>query len=632
MNAPISIISGNPVLDRLSDRLTGEGVCSRIDACFGLLMIRLSGGEDQNLFLASVLVSRATREGNICLELSRFAGQKILEKDPSGSAVTCPDLSEWTSSLGRSRVVGNGCLPSPMVLDSKYRLYLRKFWEYEKSLADAILKRAGKKESRFDGFRISKLLGILFPEIHEPHIDLQPLAALIPLLSPFCVITGGPGTGKTHSAAKILGFLAELSYPVPLRVFLTAPTGKASVRLKDSIQQRVKHLPISDSAKSMIPDEAFTLHRLLGGAPGKSRFRFNPEHLLEADIVIVDEASMVDLPLMSKLFSALPENSRVILLGDRNQLASVDAGSVFGDICSGKKTFGFSGYTARYLERLIGVNAGEISIDETYGRTIGDDIIELKKTYRFSETSPIALLSRKINEGNSDEVMEILKTNRSEVLEWVSSVESSDRILTEAIVGGYTNCFRAKTPEEGVKLVERFKVLCAVNRGPRGVTSINQKAEWIFKRKDLIRKESIDDPRVYQGKPILITRNRQDLEISNGDMGVLWNTPSRRSSEEWSVCLPGLGDETRRIPLYRLPIYESAFAITVHKSQGSEFEEVLIVLPDEDIPLLTRELLYTAVTRGRQRVKILGNETVIRAMVSRQIQRNSGLRDLLWPE
>jgi exodeoxyribonuclease V alpha subunit len=228
--------------------------------------------------------------------------------------------------------------------------------------------------------------------------------------------------------------------------------------------------------------------------------------------------------------------------------------------------------------------------------------------------------------------MELLCSGKYDDLEWISDTSAGkwNRLLNDAIVSGYWTCFTAQDPSEAMKGLDRFKILCAVNKGSQGVVSINHETERILKRRNLIRRNGSRYPQNYRGKPILITRNQHDLELYNGDLGIVWTASHKDAEDHLYAFFPGPEESPKRFPLYRLPAHETAYAMTVHKSQGSEFEEVLLVLPQPDIPLLTRELLYTAITRAKKKVTLWGSEAVIRSAISRRIERTSGLRDALW--
>lgn len=619
-----------PYIERIRD----GSFFSRLDIRFADLMVRISKEADFHLFLAAALVSRARAEGNVCLDLAAWAGQALPEEGEGRMKIRLPSLDAWTESLSRSPVIGNGESAHPLVMDAHHRLYLRQLWEYEKKLADSIHTRVDFPAPEIDDQRIKTALKTLFKNRFEPIPDWQEVASLTAVLNRFCVISGGPGTGKTYTAARILALIAQLSGMERLRIFLAAPTGKAAAKLKESIRNAKDTLPIGDPVKEMIPEEAFTIHRLLGSIPGKHRFRFNAENQLPADLVIVDEASMVDLPLMSKLLTALPMDARLVFIGDQNQLASVESGFVLGDICGRNRKIGYSKSVAGRIETLLELRTGSIPVQDGKEVRLGDGIVELKRNYRFSENKGIIQLSRHVNHGDADDAMELLYSENYADLEWISdtSAEKWNHLLNDSIVSGYGTCFTAQDPSEAIKRLDRFKILCAVNKGPQGVVSINHETERILKRRNLIRKNGSRYSQNYRGKPILITLNQHDLELYNGDLGIVWTASRKDAEDHLYAFFPGPEESPKRFPLYRLPAHETAYAMTVHKSQGSEFEEVLLVLPQSDIPLLTRELLYTAITRAKKKVILWGNEAVIRSAICRRIERTSGLLDALWKE
>ena len=308
---------------------------SDIDRHFARLMERLAGGQNPSLALAAALVSRGRGEGNICLRLESVAGTEFPENAPASSPrIVLTELDEWLAVLRSTPVVGGPGDFKPLVLDAHARLYLHRYWEYESQLAAAIRQRAGDEIAVADAPRAEESLCRLFPSVPDSaEPDWQRTAALTALTRKLCVISGGPGTGKTRTVGTLLALLLEQALPHPLRIALAAPTGKAAARLQESIQQLRAVLPCAESIKAQLPQNTFTLHRLLGGTPDSASFKYNAANPLPFDVVVVDEASMVDLALMSKLFAAVPPAARIILLGDKDQLASVEAGAVLGDIC-----------------------------------------------------------------------------------------------------------------------------------------------------------------------------------------------------------------------------------------------------------------------------------------------------------
>jgi exodeoxyribonuclease V alpha subunit len=508
---------------------------SALDRQFGAFVERLHGSPARALREAAMLVSRRRAEGHIC--------------------IPCEELPA-------SRTVGSGEEFTPLVLHEG-RLYLRRYWEYEQQLAHAILQRAGGK-----------------PPKRKPR-DQQELAALTAVTRNFTVITGGPGTGKTHTVRAILQLLREQPGGAELKIALAAPTGKAAARLSDALRE------FSSGT------EATTIHRLLGAIPDSPYFRHNVERPLTADVVIVDEASMVDLALMAKLVQAVPLTSRLILLGDRDQLASVEAGNVLADICA----------------------AAEDAASPLHGA-----VLQLEKNYRFSATGSIYKLSSAINAGDTEAAAAALQG----AWQKLPAADALGPALRERVITGFRPYLEAAAdPAAALAELQRFRILCAVRQGPSGVENLNSLAGEALAGAGLLTPRSS----WYAGQPIIITRNDHHLQLFNGDSGII--LPDAEAGGELRAFFLSAEGKLRRFLPSRLPLHETAFALTVHKSQGSEFDHLLLVLPEKDAPLLTRELLYTGITRARSRVELWCNEEVFRVAVQRRTERTSGLRDAL---
>jgi exodeoxyribonuclease V alpha subunit len=434
--------------------------------------------------------------------------------------------------------------------------------------------------------------------------------------------------------ARILAFLLE-QHSDPdreLKVFLAAPTGKAASRLTESIANSLETLPCKESTKNAIPGDGLTIHRLLKSRGHSSQFVYNSENKLPADVVVVDEASMVDLPLMSKLIQALLPATRLILLGDTDQLASVEAGSVLGDICGEKRFNRFSSDFINHIKPVAPAIAMEKTEDSPGERPISTGLhdcrVHLTKNYRFEETSGIPRLSRLVNQGNADAVMDVLKEGTHKDLNWLP-LKIGDRllpILEKRIIQYFGDLASIKDPEKALDRMNNFKILCALNHGPHGVNGINQLAIEVLSRNTGLG-QGTGTSIWYHGRPVIIRKNDYQLELFNGDMGIVLENPDKENA--LSVFFKYNNREIRTIMPYRLPEHDTAYAMTIHKSQGSEFDDVLMVLPENDVPVLTRELVYTGITRARQNLSILSPESAIRLAVSRQIQRTSGLRDRL---
>jgi len=451
------------------------------------------------------------------------------------------------------------------------------------------------------------------------------VAAFVSVTKCFCVISGGPGTGKSTVIAKILALILEQAGDRKMRIALAAPTGKAAARLQEAIQKGKEMLPAEDHFKEAIITEASTIHRLLGTVAGSPYFRHNAENPLPVEVVVIDEASMVDLALLSKLVQAVPADARLILLGDRDQLASVEAGAVIGDICNTGHVHGFSGEFCKKIEEITG---GRIDTIPESGSEpdIRDCVVQLEKSYRFGKDSGIGALSRAVNRGDGDTAMSLLKNGEYDDIKWkvLPPPNVLERALRETVIECYKPYLKAEDPLKIFHLFERFRVLCALRKGPFGVSALNLLVEQVLKKEKLID----PDRPWYQGRPLLITRNDYNLELFNGDIGIILPDPA--SNNDLRAFFMSANGLLRKFLPVRLPEHETVYAMTVHKSQGSEFDSVHLLLPDRDTPVLTRELIYTGITRARKGVEVWGTDRVFLKGVGRRTLRASGLRDALW--
>jgi len=582
---------------------------SEIDIHFAKLMTRFSGQDIPELFLAAALVSRATAEGHICLDLSSEWG----------------DDSAWRKSLCSTKVVGRPGDYKPLILDDQSRLYLYRYWQYEKALADDINKRAATPIKDIDVPLFKNGLSRFFPQSQDEEIDWQKVSAFVSVMKRFCVISGGPGTGKSTVIAKILALILEQGKANKIRIALAAPTGKAAARLQEAIKDGKEMLPIEDHIREAIIAEASTIHRLLGTIPGSPYFRHNAKNPLPVHTVIIDEASMVDLAVMSKLVQAIPSNARLILLGDKDQLASVEAGSVLGDICDTGRIHGFS---QKFYDRLRQITGDRIAINSnsSNGPEIQDCVVQLNRSYRFGIDSGIGTVSQAINKGDGSLALSLLKSNNYDDVRWKTLPRPSalHKSLRDTVIQGYKSYLEISDPMEIFRLFERFRLICVLREGPYGVSALNFLVEQILREENLITIEK----RWYRGRPVLITRNDYSLGLYNGDIGIILPDPAANNDLRAFFLSPD-GSLRRFLPI-RLPVHETAYAMTVHKSQGSEFDETLLLLPDRYIPIMTRELIYTGITRARKSVEVWGIESVFLEAISQRIERASGLRDALW--
>ena len=540
-----------------------SGQLAEIDVHFADFVDRLGGHLVPDLALAAALVSRAAAAGHVCLDLKALDRVELLEAREGRPAVNCPAAEDWMTRLRASPVVGCPGDQRPLILDPFGRLYLYRYWSYEQELIDAINRRTGGDplpEGR-DPAALRKTFERLFPDDGlSDGIDWQKIAALAVLLKRFCVITGGPGTGKTHTVAKILALLIEQGDGAPIDIMLAAPTGKAAAKLGESLKSARGSLNCSPAVRDRLPIEARTIHRMLQPVIGTSDFRYNAANRLPADVVIVDEASMVDLALLSKLVAALADRARLVLIGDKDQLASVEAGAVLGDICDRGRPHRFSQSFCRTAEQATGISLSPCGGEDEEKGGLRDSIVNLVRSYRFEEKSGIGALSRAVNLGNGDAVLDLLKTGHGDGIHWkpVASPHELYRQLPEHILEGYRDSFAVDEPRRALERFSRFRVLCAVNKGFYGVAAINRLAEQVLRRSNLIATESGRTDRWYAGRPVLVTANDYRLGLFNGDIG-LTVAAEDAGEERLVVCFADAADDMRRIPIHRLPAARNGF-------------------------------------------------------------------------
>ena len=598
--------------------LRDAGHLTDLDIHLADLLVRLSGGDDPRLRLAAALVSHRTGEGHVCADLAATAGRPIVEG--VADAPVAPDLAAWTAALRVSAVVGSDADDTPLVLDGAGRLYLRRYWAYERTLVDDLLARAAAAPAGVDEARLTKAVGSLLPrdEATSSGTDWQRVAAVTAVLRRLCVISGGPGTGKTSTVVRLLALLAATS-PSPPRIALAAPTGKAAARLEAAVRAGQAALPLPDTLRAAIPEQASTVHRLLGARSDSPAVRHDAHNPLALDAVVVDEASMVDLALMAKLVRALPREARLVLLGDRDQLASVEAGAVLGDVCGPA-----AGFSPDFAERVARITGATVPAGDGGASPLRDVVVLLRDSRRFAASSGIARLAAAVNRGDAEGALAVLAAGHDDVA-WRPLASGGWRAaLSSAAVDGFVTYLErvrdgAAAPDVFSALAG-FRILCAHRQGPAGVERVNRQLEEALVERRLIR------PRGpwYPGRPVMVTRNDYALRVFNGDVGIV--LPDVDAPENVHLAFEATDD----VRPARLPPHETVFAMTVHKSQGSEFDRVLLLLPPEPSRVVTRELLYTAITRARRRVEIWATEPALRAAVASRIERSSGLRDALW--
>lgn len=602
-----------------------ENVFSAFDLQMGNFISSLTTESRKDIQLAAALISRQLRDGHVCVNLPEFAGRSLQTSDDQKENIQFPELSVWLHALKNAECIGSPGDFKPMILDNANRLYFQRYWQYEQDIARFILSRLSVFQTERTHFNIIReKLQCQFPEMTSGKIFWPGIAAAAALIRKFLVITGSPGTGKTTTITKIMAFLLDVEKNA--HIALCAPTGKAAARLEDAVKKAKILLHCPETIKNRIPDEAMTIHRLLGSIRHSPYFRFNEKNFLPFDLVVIDEASMVDLPLMAKLMTALAPDARLILLGDKDQLASVETGAVLGSICYPKCLNVFSRAFGWQLEEICGKEIP--SSDVASG--IQDCIIELTHNYRFSEKSGIGLLSRAINQGDSRRVLELIEAHKLPDIRFfeISRPDELPRLLRDNILkyyGEYLHAVASNSAcaEAVFERFDAFRVLCAFRVGLWGSQRINAVVERLLAEASLIHPEFP----YYEGRPIIIVQNDYRLQLFNGDIGIVLRDAA--DHHKIKVFFRDLKQGFRKIAPERLSRHETAWAMTVHKSQGSEFDCVTLILSDNDAPVLSRELLYTGITRARSFVDILAGKAVFLRTIQKQIHRQSGLTDAI---
>ena len=591
-----------------------------IDRHFANFICKEAGEGGRIAELMAALVSNVVGSGHICFDLAGIAGSKIAV---SGEEIVIPCLEDLRESLVGLTVTGAPGDFTPLILYHD-RLYLQRYWSYEKRLFDVIMDKAAAAPPAIDSVLLKDEIDRLFPGDGR-ETDWQKIAAIMALRRRFLVISGGPGTGKTSTVVKIIVLLLEQAKGGNFRIALAAPTGKAAARLSDAIRAMKGRFACKESIRNLVPERATTIHQLLGLARGARRSRSPGEGILTYDAVIIDEASMCPLPLMSRLIAAMKMESRLILLGDENQLASVEAGAVLGDICGDLIDVPFSNDFRTFIEATSGERIPSQAISEKLP-PLADSLVVLKKNYRFISESGIDGVVSAVKEGKGDAALAIMNGKTPVGMKWrqLPSPAGMKAGLASSLLEGYGSFLNSSSPEEALISFDSFRILCAVRGGPYGVFSLNSLAEEILAERGVIDHGG----RWYHGRPVMVTVNDYNLQLFNGDVGIALIDPE--SGGDIRVFFPVSDGRIRKLSPARLPAHETVYAMTVHKSQGSEFDNILLILPPTDSELLTRELIYTAVTRARSRVEIWGDEKVFTTAVERRIERRSGLREALW--
>lgn len=601
-------------LETLLAMLRREADLTDLDLHFARLLARLDPEADTMVLLSAALVSAAAAQGHTCLDLETLAGLCRRVK-PEYSA------AHLKEGLRHTFLAGNGSQAVPLVIDRE-RTYLHRYWQYEDRLAHGLLARAVPRERGLDDAALRGLLDELFGRKQESgRGDWQKVAAALALVSGLTIISGGPGSGKTTTVVRILALLCAAAGNRPMHIALAAPTGKAAARMQQAVRLGKTGLPLLPDVPDRVPDTATTIHRLLGARPGSTLFHHNRDNPLPIDVLVVDEMSMVDLALMTKLVEATPPHAAIILLGDRDQLASVEPGSVFGELCAGA-----DGFTAECAARLFSLTG--VPVPASPAAVLSDTCVLLKKSFRFDDRKGIGALAQAINQGNGAAVLEICRSGREDVAmrECVDQSTLDELLRTVLLPACLEAIWQARAggekPEQVFAAYARMQLLCAHRRGGWGADALNLRIEAVLRAKKMITGASP----WYVGRPVIVTANDYAVGLYNGDLGIAMDSPD---SGTLRVCFPDTGKGVRWIHPARLPAHETAWAMTVHKSQGSEFDRIVLVLPGRSSEILTRELLYTGITRAKTAVMVWGTADVLVEAVKKQVTRHSGLRDRL---
>ncbi|WP_043312077.1 exodeoxyribonuclease V subunit alpha [Pseudomonas sp. ML96] len=570
---------------------------------------RLEPQAPEAVLACAALCSEVLASGDVCLPLARVAGRRPWAEFD----FALPALAELRTLLESSTLVGTPGVFAPLILEGE-RLYLARYQAYEQRLAERLLAMSAERPV-VDETVLAESLARLFA-FNQQQPDWQRLAAAQAVCRRLAVISGGPGTGKTTTVVRLLAALLEQPGGDRLAIGLAAPTGKAAARMAEAIRNAKAELPLADELKALLPEEARTLHRLLGSRGDSPAVRHDAARPLALDVLVVDEASMVDLALMAKLVDALPPQARLILLGDKDQLAAVEAGAVFAELCEGR---GFDAAAAAELQRITGQTVPV----EAPRSALGDAVVLLTHSHRFAGDSGIGELARRINGGDAAGTLNLLRENRAD-LAW--QAEPSQSALLERLERGYLPYLQAARkgePAAAFTAFNAFRALTAQREGPWGVSGLNEALETRIRR----RYSLAERERWYPGRAVMVRQNDYALGLFNGDIGICL-------ASEYGLRVffegEGSGEEGfRAFAPARLPSHDSAFAMTVHKSQGSEFAEVLLALPESPSPLLTRALFYTGITRAKQKVEIWGLPARLSEAVNTRAERAAGLAQRL---
>lgn len=652
-----------------------------LDIALVKLLAKLDPDAEPLVLLAIALVSHQLGHGHICLDLPSVLRDPDLALllPPEGRAaeqqpmlpselLAAVSQQRWLAALASSALLyrhAEHASAKPLVLVDG-RVYLYRYWQYESTVAQHLVQRIDTQMPLAADF--SQRLTALFNEplmvAGERQTDWQKVACAMAAQGQLTLITGGPGTGKTTTVVRLLALLQQsaLEAGQALRIQLAAPTGKAAARLTESIGQQVASLPVEKRVQENIPTEVTTLHRLLGSLPGTRHFRHNSNNPLIVDVLVIDEASMIDLEMMHSVLQALPKHARLILLGDKDQLASVEAGSVLGDLCADAELAYYTAETQQRLEQLCNetVYAEPWCVGDAKQHRLAQRTVMLRHSRRFGSDSGIGQLARAVNQSEAQRAWQLLHSQSPDIDYLLVSQSNSAALnnlllnptaqatntLDNAGYAYYLQLLQQHRPEADLPFsdpcweqwastvlqgFDQFRLLCALRNGDYGVTGLNERIASALRDKGLISSAE----GWYEGRPVMVTHNDYSLGLMNGDIGIallLPNGEARQANDEPQQVLrvvfarnDGQGGVRYILPS-RLTAVETVFAMTVHKSQGSEFAHTALILPDRLNPVLTKELLYTGITRARNKFTLIeGHSGIFTAAVQRKVERISGL-------
>lgn len=642
----------------LLEKLCLQGVIRPIDQAFAEFIYQQESSATQEvrtcLSMLAAYVSQQTGEQHTCIELSQLGQPFMLSNEGYYFAEYQQLLAMFAESKTLDIVdtdASTDKFTKPLILDNN-KLYLQRYWQYEVQLASIIRKKAARLRE-VDIVVASGLLADLFVDnpLDDGELDWQKLAVCLAANQSLSIITGGPGTGKTTTVTKLLALLQGLAKAKnnKLTIQLVAPTGKAAARLTESISSAKSRLP--ESLQQDLPEQCQTIHRLLGARPLSPYFKSNETSPLHLDVLVLDEASMVDLPLMTKLFSALPEHAQVVLLGDQEQLSSVETGSVLSDMCAAtvNVTNGnrdISQYSQAMQQRLVTLmqmkSLATDPVVNTQQSVISDNLVTLVKSHRFGEHSGIGQLAKSIQAADYAATSKLLTSTDITDLSWYQ-LKQAKTVLTQQVVAEqilkqlivkliplykvYVKAINKGDVRLAFNCLHQQQVLCAQKNGFWGVNQINQLIE-----KELHKQGLIDNSRdFYAGRPIMLAKNDHPLKLFNGDIGIVMPDPqSNNLMKVWFITAEG---QVRGLLPGRLPTHDTLYAMTIHKSQGSEFESVYLCLPlvthNHGGRGLSRELLYTGLTRAKKSFVLFAQPKALSTCLLKQCIRSSGLAERL---